>query len=169
MPALLWGIAFAHILNGVPIGPSGDYVGSFLDLLQPYALLGGVTFLLLFSLQGALFLALRTTDEFVERSGQATRLLWPFTAAAVAAFLAWSYVNALATYHGHVPRLLICRTQLRRLTDSSISMGAFFLSLLAPATTTSITDYLHLFLLPVYCLDLLCSESQVRSAPELEM
>ena len=40
VPALLWGVAFANILRGVPIGPDHEWAGSFFDLLNPYALLG---------------------------------------------------------------------------------------------------------------------------------
>src|SRR6266700_340769 len=36
VPALLWGVAFADMLHGVPIGASGEYAGTFFDLLQPY-------------------------------------------------------------------------------------------------------------------------------------
>ena len=49
LPALLWGVAFANILRGVPIGANFTYLGSFFNLLNPYSLLGGVTTLLLFS------------------------------------------------------------------------------------------------------------------------
>ncbi len=108
VPALLWGVAFSDMLHGVPIGASGEYVGGFFDLLQPYALLGGVTFLLLFTLHGALFLSLKTRDE--EIAGRVriwTRRLWAGTALAVFAFLAWSYVNAVtANYTGLVPGIV---------------------------------------------------------------
>jgi len=40
IPSLLWGVAFANILRGVPIGPNESYLGSFFNLLNPYALLG---------------------------------------------------------------------------------------------------------------------------------
>jgi cytochrome bd ubiquinol oxidase subunit II len=96
VPALLWGVAFSDILHGVPIGPSGEYAGGFLDLLQPYALVGGVTFLLLFTLHGAIFIGLKTRDEIAERAHRAARLLWPPTSAAVFVFLAWTYLNAVA-------------------------------------------------------------------------
>ena len=41
LPALLWGVAFANILRGVPIGANFTYLGSFFNLLNPYSLLGG--------------------------------------------------------------------------------------------------------------------------------
>src|SRR5690242_6715652 len=58
LPALLWGVAFANIVAGVPIDADKQYTGSLLTLLNPYGLLGGATTLLLFLLHGALFLGL---------------------------------------------------------------------------------------------------------------
>src|SRR5436190_24020078 len=60
VPALLWGVAFANIVAGVPIDADHEYVGGFFNLLNPYALLGGVTTVLLFLAHGAVFLALKT-------------------------------------------------------------------------------------------------------------
>ncbi|HEX6921129.1 MAG TPA: cytochrome d ubiquinol oxidase subunit II, partial [Actinomycetes bacterium] len=40
VPALLWGVAFADFVHGVPIDASGTFTGNLLDLLGPYALLG---------------------------------------------------------------------------------------------------------------------------------
>ena len=70
VPAFLWGVAFANIVRGVPIDADREYVGTFFDLLNPYALLGGLTTLVLFILHGALFLALKTTDEVRERANR---------------------------------------------------------------------------------------------------
>jgi cytochrome bd ubiquinol oxidase subunit II len=104
LPALLWGVAFSDMLRGVPISASGQYTGTLLDLLHPYALLGGVTFVLLFTLHGALFLGLKTRDELHERSRRAARVLWVPTVLAVFAYLLWSYLNALAAHNkGVVP------------------------------------------------------------------
>jgi len=94
IPALLWGVAFANILRGVPIGPNESYLGSFFNLLNPYALLGGITTLLLFALHGAVFASLKTTDEMHERASRAAKVLAPVASAALLAFLAWTYVNA---------------------------------------------------------------------------
>ena len=61
--ALLWGVAFGNIVRGVPLDADHEYVGSFLDLLNPFALLMGLTTLLLFLTHGAVYLALKTTQE----------------------------------------------------------------------------------------------------------
>ncbi len=42
VPALLWGVAFGNIVRGVPIDADMNYVGGFFNLLNPYALLGGL-------------------------------------------------------------------------------------------------------------------------------
>lgn len=60
LPAVLWGVAFANIVRGVPIDSDKQYVGGFFSLLNPYALLGGATTAIVFALHGAVFLALKT-------------------------------------------------------------------------------------------------------------
>lgn len=60
LPAVLWGVAFANIVRGVPIDADKQYVGGFFNLLNPYALLGGATTAIVFALHGAVFLALKT-------------------------------------------------------------------------------------------------------------
>jgi cytochrome bd ubiquinol oxidase subunit II len=90
VPALLWGVALANIVRGVPLDADHEYAGTFFTLLNPYALLGGVTTLLLFALHGAIFLALKTSGEVHDR---AVKLVQPLGAAAVVAaagFLAWT-------------------------------------------------------------------------------
>jgi cytochrome d ubiquinol oxidase subunit II len=68
LPALLWGVAFANIVRGVPLNASGVYTGNLLTLLNWYGLLGGLVTLSLFVLHGAIFLSLRTTGEVRDRA-----------------------------------------------------------------------------------------------------
>jgi cytochrome d ubiquinol oxidase subunit II len=90
VPALLWGVAFGNILRGVRLDGKHEYVGTFFDLLNPYALLGGLTTLSLFSLHGAIFLALKTDGEMRLRAGRlAGRIALPAVVVA-AAFLVWT-------------------------------------------------------------------------------
>ncbi len=63
IPSILWGVAFANIVRGVPIDATSSYTGNFFTLLNPFALLGGVTTLALFLSHGAIFLALKTDGE----------------------------------------------------------------------------------------------------------
>lgn len=71
LPALLWGVAFANIVRGVPLEMKDgviEYTGGFFNLLNPYALLGGLTTLSVFLTHGAIFLALKTEGEIRNRA-----------------------------------------------------------------------------------------------------
>ena len=63
LPALLWGVAFANVVQGVQLDAGHNYTGTFFDLLNPYALLGGVTTLLLFFTHGVVFVSLKTDGD----------------------------------------------------------------------------------------------------------
>jgi cytochrome bd ubiquinol oxidase subunit II len=76
VPALLWGVALANIVRGVPIDGHMQYVGGFFNLLNPYALLAGVVSLTAFTLHGAIFLTLRTTDVLLARAQAMANRLW---------------------------------------------------------------------------------------------
>ena len=94
LPALLWGVAFANIVRGVPIEKSADgyleYVGGFFNLLNPYALLGGVVTLTVFLTHGAIFLSLKTDGAIRERSRALAIRIGLVAAVAAVAFLAWT-------------------------------------------------------------------------------
>ncbi len=93
LPALLWGVAFGNILRGVAIDASMTYVGSFFDLLNPFALLGGLVTLTLFVLHGALFLELKTDGAIRERAERIARRFWlPVTVLAVL-FVAYAAID----------------------------------------------------------------------------
>jgi cytochrome d ubiquinol oxidase subunit II len=72
VPALLWGVAFANIVRGVPLEEAAngniEYAGGFFTLLNPFGLLGGLTFVAIFLTHGAIFLSLKTTGEIRERA-----------------------------------------------------------------------------------------------------
>ena len=76
IPALLWGVAFANFIRGVPIDQTMTYVGGFFNLLNPYALVGGLTSLAIFILHGAVFLSLKTTDELQEKARRVAGTFW---------------------------------------------------------------------------------------------
>lgn len=92
VPAVLWGVAFANIVRGVPIDADKEFTGTLLTLLNPFGLLGGLTTLLLFLTHGAMFLALKTDGDIRHRArGLAVRL--GVAAAGVAVvFLVWAQV-----------------------------------------------------------------------------
>ncbi|MGW4477271.1 cytochrome d ubiquinol oxidase subunit II [Rhodococcus triatomae] len=90
VPAILWGVAFANIVRGVAIDENRQVVSGFFDLLNPYALLGGATTAIVFSLHGAVFIALKTADEVHEDAVKlASRLSIP-TVVIAGAFVLWT-------------------------------------------------------------------------------
>jgi len=91
IPALLWGVALANIVKGVPIDASKNYVGGFFNLLNPYALVGGLTSLTGFTLHGAIFLSLKTTDGLMDKAHVVANKLWLPTVALIFVLVIWGY------------------------------------------------------------------------------
>ena len=48
LPAILWGVALANLLQGIPIDSRMIFSGHFIDLLSPYTILAGLAFAFLF-------------------------------------------------------------------------------------------------------------------------
>ncbi|MDR2825555.1 MAG: cytochrome d ubiquinol oxidase subunit II [Deltaproteobacteria bacterium] len=88
LPALLLGVAFANLFKGIPIDAKGVFQGNLLTLLNPYGLLGGILFVLMFSYHGALWLAFKSSGDLHERAVRWAKTLWIYLFAAVLLFLA---------------------------------------------------------------------------------
>jgi cytochrome bd ubiquinol oxidase subunit II len=91
VPALLLGVAFSNLARGVPIDAQMHYVGGFFNLLNPYALLGGLTAVLAFMLHGAIFLSLKTSGELVEKAHRMASRLWLPTLLVLIVFAVFTY------------------------------------------------------------------------------
>lgn len=101
VPALLWGVAFANIVQGVPLDADHNYTGTLFDLLNPYALLGGLTTLLLFFTHGVVFAALKTDGEIRERARRLASRAGVVTIVVAAAFLVWTgFAHGTAWFWG---------------------------------------------------------------------
>ena len=104
IPALLWGVAVANLIRGVPIDSNMNYTGGFFNLLNPYALVGGLTTLSLFTLHGALFLNLKTTDAIQAKAQRVAKKLWIPTVVLVLGFVVFGYFDTdMFTAHGISP------------------------------------------------------------------
>jgi cytochrome d ubiquinol oxidase subunit II len=90
-PALLFGVAFANIFQGIPIDQKGVYQGTLFTLLNPCGLIGGVLFVLLFLVHGALWLAAKTQGALQARAVSAAAKIWPAEVVVAVVFLAASY------------------------------------------------------------------------------
>lgn len=75
LPALLLGVAFGNIFSGLPMDAAG-YHGSLLSLLNPYGLLTGALFVLLFLVHGSLYVGTKTTGDLSSRAFALAGTLW---------------------------------------------------------------------------------------------
>ncbi|MER6493106.1 cytochrome d ubiquinol oxidase subunit II [Streptomyces griseorubiginosus] len=94
VPAFLWGVAFGNIAHGVKIDRNFEYVGSLWDLLNPYALLGGLVTLTLFTFHGTVFTALKTVGEIRERARKLALKVGLVSAALAVLFLLWTQIDS---------------------------------------------------------------------------
>lgn len=95
-PAILLGVAFANIFRGIPFDENGVYQGTLFTLLNPYGLLGGVLFLMLFLVHGAIFLSIKSNGDLHRRVVQtAGNLWWPLLVAAVIFLVASAFSTSL--------------------------------------------------------------------------
>ena len=92
VPALLWGVALANLLAGVPIDQTKTFTGGFLDLLSPYTLLAGLATLTLFTTHGAVFLDLKSTEPIRARALAATKKAGPAATVLLLLFAVGTYV-----------------------------------------------------------------------------
>jgi cytochrome d ubiquinol oxidase subunit II len=95
VPALLWGVAFGNIVQGVALDENHIYVGGFFALLNPYALLVGITTLLLFFLHGVLFVALKTDGPVHDDAHRLAKLAAGPTILAAAGTVVWTVLIAM--------------------------------------------------------------------------
>ncbi|MFW2513428.1 cytochrome d ubiquinol oxidase subunit II [Demequina sp. SO4-13] len=103
VPAILWGVAFANIVRGVPIDETFTYTGGFFNLLSPYALLGGATTLALFLSHGAIFLSLKTNGVVRERSEAVARQMAPIALTIAGVFAVWTQLMYSAVWWTWIP------------------------------------------------------------------
>jgi cytochrome d ubiquinol oxidase subunit II len=60
--SLLFGVAVGNGMIGIALDGRGNYMGSFFDLLNPYALISGLVTVALFAMHGAIYLFLKLPD-----------------------------------------------------------------------------------------------------------
>jgi cytochrome bd ubiquinol oxidase subunit II len=94
--AFLIGVAMGNIVRGIPLDADHEFVGTLLDLLNPYALLMGVTVVLLFAMHGAIYLVMKTEGELHEIvRGWVPRIIGLF----LAAYILFNFYTLIALPH----------------------------------------------------------------------
>jgi cytochrome d ubiquinol oxidase subunit II len=130
LPALLFGVAVGNLLRGLPLqsvtdaaGTRVEFAGSFFGLLNPFALLVGLTGLALFVTQGALWLALKTDGDLRARVQRAAGYAW----------LAWIGLGAITSVVAYLDTpTLLATAQLRPLFWALLVLLAVALSFVPP-------------------------------------
>ncbi len=90
LPALLWGVAFANIVQGVPLNDKHIFTGNLFTLLNPYGLLGGLVTLTLFWLHGLIFITLKTEGDIKVRARSLAVKVGIVCTVLAASFLIWT-------------------------------------------------------------------------------
>ncbi len=93
IPALLWGVAFSNFVRGVPINENQHYIGGFWNLLNPYALVGGLVTVTGFLLIGGVYLTLKTTGDLRERARRTSLWLWLPAVVTLVVFTVLTYLQ----------------------------------------------------------------------------
>ena len=138
-PAILFGVAFANIFQGIPIDQEGIYQGNLFTLLNIYGLLGGVLFLLLFLVHGANWLAIRSEGDLQARAASTAAKLWPVLVGIAVVFLVVSdfttglYNNYLA--HPYLFAVILLAVAALFAIRIFLAQKAYFKAWFASATT----------------------------------
>ncbi len=90
LPALLLGVAFANIFMGIAIDAEGVNQEGLLHLLNPYGLAGGVFFVCMFIMHGALWIGIKNQGDIKLRAVRIAVGMWPVLVVLTALFLAMS-------------------------------------------------------------------------------
>jgi cytochrome d ubiquinol oxidase subunit II len=168
VPAVLWGMVFGNVVRGLALDGRGEYVGSVLDLANPYALLGGAATGTLFLLHGAVFLALKTRGEIRHRAAALAGRLGLGTGVVAAAFLFWTLRShgdpvtwALAALAGLALVAALLANRARREGLAFVFSGAAIIATVATLFVALFPDVLPSTLDPVNSL----TTSNAASSP----
>jgi len=99
VPAFLWGVAFANIVQGVPMDSDHNFTGSLLTLLNPYGLLGGLMTLLVFFTHGVIFVSLKTDGELRMRARKLAGRSGAIAVLVAGLFLGWTVITHFDVAH----------------------------------------------------------------------
>ncbi|TFH53491.1 cytochrome d ubiquinol oxidase subunit II [Actinomyces viscosus] len=129
LPSVLWGVAFANLVQGMHIevvqisngavvpagqvpadslmpGAAHQITGGLLTMVTPFTLLGGAVTCLLFLNHGALFVALKTTGELSQRALRLSRGLAPVSTGVTAAWALWAQLVYSSTALSWIPLVI---------------------------------------------------------------
>lgn len=90
--ALLFGVALANVLRGVPFEATGEFRGTFAVLLNGFSILGGLLGVVTLAMHGACWAALKTDGPLQARARRFAGRLWWFSLTMLVLMVAGSFV-----------------------------------------------------------------------------
>lgn len=91
LACVVLGVFFANLFKGIPFDVNGVYHGNILRLFNPYGLCGGLFFLCMFMMHGAIWMTIKTTGGLQTRALAAAGMLWVGTACLLVLFLVLTF------------------------------------------------------------------------------
>jgi cytochrome bd ubiquinol oxidase subunit II len=107
--SLVLGVAFANFFKGLEIDSGGIYKGTLLGLFSPYALIGGVLFVLMSVTSGALWLNIKTEGVVAAKASNLAKKSTLVVLVFVLVYLAYSFVSieGFTTNYSTIPALYL--------------------------------------------------------------
>lgn len=160
--SILWGVAFANLVQGMKIevvqltdpakriwevvppeqltdGLTGEMThqltGGFFSLLTPFTILGGLVTLSLFLSHGAIFLALKTTDDLRKRAADMAAKASIGALAITAVWAIWAQIAYASGFWSWIPLLIaaVCLAATALFAQQRNELKAFIANFLAIA------------------------------------
>ncbi|WP_035589123.1 cytochrome d ubiquinol oxidase subunit II [Hippea jasoniae] len=151
LPALLFGVAFGNIFEGLPMDANG-YHGTLFSLLNPYGLLTGIFFVLMFLEHGALWLSFKASNSVAENSRSVAKKIWPLLLIVAVLFLIYTKfaTHLYDNYFAHpvwfiVPAIAVLSLLLIRVFISKESYAKAFFASLVEIITVVFTGIVGLY------------------------
>lgn len=98
LATFLFGVAAGNLMQGIPLDPHHEFVGTFLGLLNPYSIVVGILGVFAFALHGAIYIYLKTEGELQQRM---RKTMWTMFFVFASLYLVVSVWTALAVPRAH--------------------------------------------------------------------
>ncbi len=107
--SLVLGVAFANFFKGLEIASGGVYVGTLIGLFSPYALIGGVLFVLMSVTSGALWINVKTEGAIAAKAGDLAKKSTLIVLVLALVYLAYSFmgIEGFTTNYSATPALYL--------------------------------------------------------------
>lgn len=107
--SLVLGVAFANFFKGLEIASGGVYKGTLIGLFSPYALIGGILFVLMSVTSGALWITVKTEGAIATKAGNIAKKSTLIVLVLALVYLAYSFVGieGFTTNYSATPALYL--------------------------------------------------------------